>query len=80
MVGNDPVDEALLSPHKWEDIVPSMDIWINVEDGEQYRVNHLIPSISTWDGKRVGVRGQYVPKDVKNFILITKKPKQRQKL
>ena len=65
---NDPVDEALLSPHKWEDIVPSMDIWINVEDGEQYRVNHLIPSISTWDGKRVGVRGQYVPKDVKKTL------------
>lgn len=61
---HDPVDEALLNPHKWDDIVPSLDIWINVADGEQYRVNHLIPSLSTWEGKKVGVRGQYVPKDV----------------
>lgn len=61
---HDPVDEALLNPHKWDDIVPSLDIWINVADGEQYRVNHLIPSLSTWEGKKVGVRGQYVPNDV----------------
>ena len=61
---HDPVDEALLNSHKWDDIVPSLDIWISVADGEQYRVNHLIPSLSTWDGKKVGVRGQYVPKDV----------------
>ena len=76
---NDPVDEALLSPHKWEDIVPSMDIWINVEDGEQYQVNHLIPSISTWDGKRVGVRGQYVPKDVKKLYTDYKEAKTKAK-
>lgn len=60
----DPVDEALLNPHKWDSIVPSMDIWINVADGEQYRVNHLIPSLSKWDGKKVGVRGLYIPKNI----------------
>lgn len=59
-----PVDEALLHSNKWDSIVPSMDIWINVEDGEQYRVNHLIPSLSKWDGQKVGVRGQYVPRDI----------------
>lgn len=58
------VDETLLSSHKWDKIVPSMDVWIQVKDGEQYRVNHLIPSLSTWEGKIVGVRGQYVPKDI----------------
>lgn len=60
----DPIDEAWLDPHKWDRIVPSMDVWISVTDGEQYRVNHLIPSLSTWDGKTVGVRCQYEPKDV----------------
>lgn len=64
---NDTVDEALLTSHKWDDIVPSMDVWIQVNDGEQYRVNHLIPSLSTWDGKLVGVRGLYLPKDVKTL-------------
>ena len=34
---HDYVDEALLDSHQWDNIVPSMDIWINVEDGEQYR-------------------------------------------
>lgn len=72
---NDSVDEALLSSHQWDTIVPSMDAWINVEDGEQYRVNHLIPSLSTWDGKKVGVRGQYGPKDVKKLYTAYKEAK-----
>lgn len=29
----DSVDDALLSSHQWDNIVPSMDIWINVEMG-----------------------------------------------
>ena len=52
-----------------------MDVWINVEDGEQYRVNHLIPSLSSWDGKKVGVRGQYEPKDVKKLYTVYKDAK-----
>ena len=63
-LAKDLVDEELLNPHKWDNIVPSMDIWIDIVDGEQYRVNHLIPSLSKWDGKKIGVRGQYVPKDI----------------
>lgn len=63
-LSKDPVDDTLLDSHQWDDIVPSLDIWIDVADGEQYRVNHLIPSLNTWKGEIVGVRGQYVPKDV----------------
>lgn len=73
------VDEALLDSHQWDDIVPSMDVWINVENGEQYRVNHLIPSLSTWDGKKVGVRGQYVPKDVTKLYTAYKGAKAKAK-
>lgn len=76
---NDTVDEALLTSHKWDDIVPSMDVWIQVNDGEQYRVNHLIPSLSTWDGKLVGVRGLYLPKDVKTLYTDYKKAKTKAK-
>lgn len=72
---HDSVDEALLDSHQWDNIVPSMDVWINVEDGEQYRVNHLIPSLSSWDGKKVGVRGQYEPKDVKKLYIVYKDAK-----
>lgn len=76
---HDSVDEALLDSHQWDNIVPSMDVWINVEDGEQYRVNHLIPSLSSWDGKKVGVRGQYEPKDVKKLYTVYKDAKIRAK-
>lgn len=72
---NDSVDEALLDSHQWDNIVPSMDVWINVEDGEQYRVNHLIPSLSSWDGSKVGVRGQYEPTDVKELYTDYKEAK-----
>lgn len=72
---HDSVDEALLDSPQWDNIVPSMDVWINVEDGEQYRVNHLIPSLSSWDGKKVGVRGQYEPKDVKKLYIVYKDAK-----
>lgn len=77
---HDSVDEALLSSHQWDSIVPSMDVWINVEDGEQYRVNHLIPSLSSWDGKKVGVRGQYEPKDVKKLYTAYKEAKIKAKV
>ena len=76
---HDSVDEALLSSHQWDNIVPSMDVWINVEDGEQYRVNHLIPSLSSWDGKKVGVRGQYEPKDVTKLYTVYKETKMKAK-
>lgn len=65
----DTVDEQWLDPHLWDTIVPSLDLWINIVDGEQYRVNHLIPSLSTWDGKKVGVRCQYEPKDIETLYL-----------
>lgn len=76
-LAKETIDEALLNAHKWDDIVPSMDIWINLADEEQYRVNHLIPSLSTWDGKRVGVRGQYVPKDVTRLYFDYKEAKEK---
>lgn len=74
-----PVDEVLLNPHLWDDVVPSMDIWISVNDGEQYRVNHLIPSLSTWEGKTVGVRCQYTVKDTKVLFEEYKKAKDKVK-
>ena len=77
LLAKDPVDEALLNPHQWDGIVPSLDIWINVADGEQYRVNYLIPSLSSWDGKKVGVRGQYEPKDVKKLYTDYKDAKKK---
>lgn len=74
-LAKDPVEESLIAPHQWDDIVPSLDIWIDVAEGEQHRVNHLIPSLSTWDGQVVGVRCQYVPKDVTTLYSAYKEAK-----
>lgn len=57
--------------------MPSLDLWINIVDGEQYRVNHLIPSLSTWDGKKVGVRCQYEPKDIETLYLNYKQAREK---
>lgn len=76
-LAKDPVDEALLDAHQWDSIVPSMDVWIDVEDGEQYRVNHLIPSLSTWEGKTVGVRCQYEPIDASSLYKNYKQAKEK---
>ena len=73
----DTVDEQWLDPHLWDNIVPSLDLWINIVDGEQYRVNHLIPSLSTWDGKKVGVRCQYGPKDIETLYLNYKQAREK---
>lgn len=73
----DSVDAELLDAHKWDNIVPSMDIWINVEDGEEYKVYHLIPSLNTWNGRKVGVRGQYVPKDVEKLYIAYRDAKKK---
>ena len=79
-IATEPVDKVLLSPHVWDDVVPSMDIWISVNDGEQYRVNHLIPSLSTWEGRMVGVRCQYTVKDTENLYAEYKKAKDKAKM
>ena len=76
-VRDETVDETLLNPHRWDNLVPSLDIWITIEDGEQFRVNHLIPSLTTWDGKKVGVRGQYEPKDIKMLYTAYKEAKMK---
>ena len=78
-IAKDTIDEALLNPHLWDDVVPSMDIWISINNGEQYRVNHLIPSLSTWEGKTVGVRCQYTVKDPKVLFEEYKKAKDKAK-
>lgn len=72
---NDTVDNSWLDPHKWDNIVPMLDVWIDVDEGEQYRVNHLIPSLTTWDGKRVGVRCLYTVENITKLYTDYKKAK-----
>jgi len=75
----DPVPDDLLNPHIWDDLVPSLDVWIDVDDDEQYQVCHLIPSLSTWDGRQVGVRCQFTVKDVSKLYADYRNAKEKAK-
>ena len=49
------------------DYLPQMDLWITVEASEAYLVRDLIPSLD-WEGKKVGVRIVFAPKDVEKLF------------
>jgi predicted ATP-dependent endonuclease of OLD family len=40
---------------EWDELLPQLDVWINVEEDEIHYVNHLIPTLD-WDGGKLGVR------------------------
>jgi predicted ATP-dependent endonuclease of OLD family len=47
----------------WADIVPSMDVWIEVDNTEFHYVAHIIPTLE-WSGGKLGVRLSYLPEDI----------------
>lgn len=57
---------SLLSPEQWDNLVPSLDLWINVDEKETYMVYKLIPSLE-WKKDLVGVRLRFEPKDIKSL-------------
>ncbi|WP_288531924.1 ATP-dependent endonuclease [uncultured Bacteroides sp.] len=69
---SDEVDPMLLTPNQWDDIVPSLDIWIDVIESEAYQVYKIIPSL-TWKKDSVGVRLRFEPKDIKSLYADYKK-------
>lgn len=57
---------SLLSPERWDNLVPSLDLWIHVDEREAYMVYKLIPSLE-WKKDLVGVRLRFEPKDTKSL-------------
>ena len=45
------------------DLLPTMDVWIDVSEKDAYLVKNLIPSFE-WKGRTVGMRILYAPKDI----------------
>lgn len=60
------VSDAHLSPAILNQLMPSLDLWIGVNDNEIHRVSSLIPSLK-WKGGLLGVR---VAMEVKNIELL----------
>ena len=50
----------------WASMLPSLDVWLHVEDDEVHRVSALIPTLD-WMGGIVGVRFALQPKDEDNL-------------
>jgi predicted ATP-dependent endonuclease of OLD family len=56
-------DAAGLQASNWAKIAPTLDLWLQVADGEIHHVSKLIPTLD-WAGGLIGVRLRYEPKDV----------------
>lgn len=55
----------------WVQVLPTLDLWLQVKEDEVHRVRDLVP-LMEWTGGRLGVRLRYEPKDLnalfKEFI------------
>ena len=59
-------DDLNLSAEIWHPQVPSIDVWLQVEDREIHYVSHLIPNLN-WTGGTLGVRLIFEPKKLEEL-------------
>jgi predicted ATP-dependent endonuclease of OLD family len=61
----DAADNELpaLSAANWEPLLPALDLWLKVENGELHHVSELLPTLD-WAGGMLGVRMRLEPKDM----------------
>jgi len=60
-------DTTLATPlGDWEMLLPALDIWLNVENGELHHVSGLLPTLD-WAGGNLGVRLRLQPKDLESL-------------
>ncbi|KAA6313038.1 DNA replication and repair protein RecF [termite gut metagenome] len=50
-----------------ENFLPTLDLWLYVENHELHYVNHIIPTLD-WKGGLLGIRLRYEPKDLNELI------------
>ena len=48
-------------PYKWKEVLPSLDVWLKVTEGEIHHVAHLIPTLDWNPDNGIGVRLQLEP-------------------
>jgi predicted ATP-dependent endonuclease of OLD family len=51
---------------KWNPILPSLDVWLEVSEHEVHHVSHLLPTLD-WQPGPLGIRLRLEPKDIKVF-------------
>jgi predicted ATP-dependent endonuclease of OLD family len=50
----------------WEAVLPSLDLWLHVEDDEIHYVNNLLPTLE-WEGGLLGIRLRLEPEKVEQL-------------
>lgn len=69
-IGNDWLeneqDDKQLSPEKWKNYVPQMDLEIDVKKNEIHYVNKIIPTLDWTEGK-INVRLSFEPKNIEKL-------------
>lgn len=65
-IENQNPDDLNLEPELWHPHVPSIDIWLDVDDKEIHYVSHIIPTLD-WTGGNLGVRLTFEPKKVEDL-------------
>ena len=56
---NENPDDLNLELEQWHPHIPSIDIWLDVENTEIHYVSHLIPTLD-WNGGNLGIRLAFV--------------------
>ncbi len=65
-IENQNPDDLKLGLDDWLPHVPSIDVWLQVEDNEVHYVNHIIPTLD-WIGGKLGVRLSFEPINVEEL-------------
>lgn len=69
-IGEEWAIEGCESPEdigRWDDILPKMDIWLDVNSDEIHYVANIIPTLK-WRKGKLGVRLMYRPKDISKLF------------
>ena len=59
-------DNLNLDSDSWYPYVPSLDVWLQVEDSEVHYISHIIPTLD-WAGGKIGVRLILEPKNIEEL-------------
>lgn len=58
-----PVSEEEEAEFDWGEVLPHLDVWLNVPTEDLHYVQKILPTLD-WTGAHIGVRLRYEPKDV----------------
>lgn len=55
-------EDKPIPPSKWDDLLPHLDVWLNVAENEAHFVQPILPTLD-WKSGLLGVRLRFEPKD-----------------